>query len=127
MVCLVAHIICFRNNCVPIDAPNDQNQPPSRLFCFEITDGQKFKISVPKGPIGGKVKDLNDNLTPLVDFQPIPTNVPQVPSHIFKEACNRQRFHELLISISNGRGSVHPKFEKNSSRSKEISRKNTNS
>ena len=45
--CLVAHpqnIICFRNNCVPIDAPNDQNQPPSRLFSLEITDGQEFKI-----------------------------------------------------------------------------------
>ena len=80
---------------------------------FEYLDGQKFKISVPKGPIGGKVKELNDNLTPLVDFQPIPTNVPQVPSDLFKEACNRQRLHELLISISNGRGAVHPKFETN--------------
>ena len=71
----------------------------------------KVKWDAPKGPIGTAIKALNDNLAaPIVDFQPIPTNIPFVNSEIFSEACNRQRLHELLASISLGRGSILEKF-----------------
>ena len=77
---------------------------------FEKLDGGKFKWTAPKGPIGDKIKGLNDNLTPLVQFQPIPTKVPPVASDLFKTAVNRQRLHEICISISTGHDTVHRKF-----------------
>ena len=43
-------------------------------------------------------------------FQPIPTNIPFVNSDIFSEACNRQRLHEIIASISLGPGSILEKF-----------------
>ena len=49
----------------------------------------------------------------MVQFQPIPTNVPQVASEIFETAVNRQRLHEILIGISNGPHAIHPKFVTN--------------
>ena len=71
----------------------------------------KVKWDAPKGPIGTAIKALNDNLeAPIVDFQPIPTNIPFVNSEIFSEACNRQRLHEILASISIGPGNILEKF-----------------
>ena len=80
---------------------------------FEHLDGGKFKWTAPKGPLGTQVKSLNDNLIPIWSFRPVPTLVPQVDSKIFSEASNRERLHELLISISLGDAHVRDIFVTN--------------
>ena len=80
---------------------------------LEKLDGGKIKWTATKGLMGTKIKNLNENLTPLVNFQPIPTNVPDVDSQIFAEASNRLRLHQLCVQISKGREHVLPKFETN--------------
>ena len=79
---------------------------------MEFVDGCKIKWTATKGELGTKIKGLNDHLSPLVNFTPIATDVPDVDSSIFSEASNRVRLHELCRAISNGRDHVHEKFEK---------------
>ena len=78
---------------------------------MEFVDGCKIKWTATKGELGTKIKGLNENLTPLVNFTPIATDVPQVESSIFSEASNRVRLHELCNAISIGRDHVQEKFE----------------
>ena len=75
-------------------------------------DGGKIKWTSTKGELGTKIKNLNDNLVDLVEFTTVPTNVPDVESSIFKEACNRERLHQLCLAISNGKDHVDKKFIK---------------
>ena len=80
---------------------------------LEHLDGGKIKWTSTKGELGTKIKKLNDNLVDLVEFATIPTNVQHVDSSIFKEACNRERLHQLCLAISNGKDQVDKKFIKN--------------
>ena len=80
---------------------------------MEFMDGCKIKWTATKGDLGTKIKGLNENLSALVDFTPIATDVPDVDSSIFSDACNRVRLHELCKAISIGRDHVPEKFEKN--------------
>ena len=52
---------------------------------FEIIDEGKLKWENPQGPIGKTLKRLNQNLTPLVDFERLETNVPDINSNIYTE------------------------------------------
>ena len=52
--------------------------------------------------MGKELKRLNQNLTPLVDFQRLETNVPPLNENIYTEQQDAVRFHELLKCVANG-------------------------
>ena len=52
---------------------------------FEILDQGKLKWENPQGPLGKALKRLNENLTPLVKFECLETNVPDINSNIYTE------------------------------------------
>ena len=69
---------------------------------FEILDKGKIKWESPQGPMGKELKRLNQNLTPLVDFQRLETNVPPLNENIYTEQQDAVRFHELMKCVANG-------------------------
>ena len=50
---------------------------------------------------------------PIVDFEPVPTNIPMVNPELFDEACNRRRAHELCAGLNVGREGILQKFIQN--------------
>ena len=69
---------------------------------MEFLDG-KIKWTAPAGPLGKKMKALNDNLaSPIVQFQPIPNDMPDVDPKVFSESSDLRRYRELGTAISTG-------------------------
>ena len=79
---------------------------------FELLDEAKIKWTATCGPMGEKIKALNENLrSPIIDFARVETNVPLINSMVFKDTNDLRRLLELCIGVSNG--NLHPKFQNN--------------
>ena len=55
------------------------------------------------GPIGEAVKNMNENLTPFIEFQPISTNVPNLDPKLFGGRLD----HVMLYDLCKGIASSH--------------------
>lgn len=76
---------------------------------YEKLDGPANGPIGPNGPIGQKIRALNDNLTPIVDFVPISTNIPDFPDDLLKDQHDLQMVKDLCKGID--RGQIDPKYE----------------
>ena len=79
---------------------------------MEFLDGT-IKFTSPRGVLGKELARLNENLTPLVDFEPIHTYAPQATEEFFDEQQDLSRFHELCHAVSKGKDYVPNKYERN--------------
>jgi hypothetical protein len=80
-----------------------QSELPSRCL-FGILDGpMKFPIG-PTGPIGIAIRDINENLTPIVNFQKMKSNVKDIVNskELFKGQNEMLMFYELIKGIESG-------------------------
>ena len=79
---------------------------------FEILDGpMKFPIG-PTGPIGIAIRDINDNLSNLVNFQKLKSNVKDIANYkeLFKGQNEMLMFYEMIKGIESG--NIDKKYEK---------------
>ena len=58
----------------------------------------------PTGPIGMAIRDINENLTPIIDFQKLKSNLKDIPDYktLFKGQNELIMFYELIKGIENG-------------------------
>ena len=85
---------------------------PSELpgrHLFEHLDGGTFGPLGKNGPIGEAVKDMNENLTPFVHFEPIATNVPEIDVKLFQGKLDLIMLYDLCRGIA--LGYIDPKYE----------------
>ena len=78
-------------------------------YFYEELDGRANGPIGPNGPIGQAIRALNDNLTPIVNFNPIATNIPNIPDDLVKDKHDMQMVRDLCNGISNGQ--VDAKYE----------------
>ena len=78
---------------------------PSELpgrHLFEHLDGGTFGPLGKNGPIGEAVKDMNENLTPFVQFQIIWRNVPEIDVKYFEGKLDLIMLYDLCRGIAIG-------------------------
>ena len=71
---------------------------------FEILDGpMQFPIG-PTGPIGISIRDINENLTEIIDYGRLKSNLKDIPNYktLFKGQNELIMFYELIKGIENG-------------------------
>ena len=61
------------------------------------------------GPLGIAVKELNDNLTPFVEFEKVSTNVEVLDIKIFKGRHEYIMFYDLCHGVASG--NIDKKYE----------------
>ena len=78
---------------------------PSELpgrHLFEHLDGGTLGPLGKNGPIGEAIKDMNENLTPFVQFQIIWTNVPEIDVKYFEGKLDLIMLYDLCRGIAIG-------------------------
>ena len=71
----------------------------------------KFPIG-PTGPIGIAIRDINENLSNLVNFQKLKSNVKDIANYkqLFKGQNEMLMFYEMIKGIESG--NIDKKYEK---------------
>ena len=73
-------------------------------------DGEPKGPIGPVGEIGSRIKYLNDNLFPFVDYQTIQCNIQFVPRELFRKKQDLIVLYDLVLAVINGVGSVDPVY-----------------
>ena len=74
-----------------------------------ILHNQCHAIIGKDGPLGIAVKELNDNLTPFVEFEKVSTNVEVLDIKIFKGRHEYIMFYDLCHGVASG--NIDKKYE----------------
>ena len=82
---------------------------PVRHLFEELDGNNNFGPIGKDGPLGTAVKDLNDNLTPLVAFETVSTNVEILDIKIFNGRHEHIIFYELCHGVATG--NIDKKYE----------------
>ena len=77
---------------------------------FYHYDGEPKGPIGPAGEIGSRIKHLNDNLLPFVDYQTIQCNIQFVPRELFRKKQDLIVLYDLVLAVINGVGSVDPVY-----------------
>ena len=67
-----------------------------------ILHNRRHAIIGKDGPLGIAVKELNDNLTPFIEFETVSTNVEVLDIKIFKGRHEYIMFYDLCHGVASG-------------------------